>query len=158
MFVLENRIDAKLSEANFHTTLCHLNQLLKDIHPMMLATCFFTDEIIFTVTMLKKPRRMTHRTHVHQPRRKTSWQNACAHNVRSVTVSISRRVTITVVEITPVWHLLITKSRLLRSINRNVMLLQQFLPSTRQISSEFFIFQQDSARHTGRLRQSTFPS
>jgi len=31
------------------------------------------------------------------------------------------------------------------SINPNVMLSQQFLPAMRQISSEFFIFQQDSA-------------
>jgi len=30
-------------------------------------------------------------------------------------------------------------------ISRNMMLLQQFLPAIRQISSEFFIFQQDNA-------------
>jgi len=44
----------------------------------------------------------------------------------------------------------------LRSINRNAMLLQQCLPTTRRISSEFFIFQQDSARCAGRFRQSAF--
>jgi len=32
----------------------------------------------------------------------------------------------------------------MKSINRNMMLLQQFLPAIRQISKEFFIFQQDS--------------
>jgi len=32
----------------------------------------------------------------------------------------------------------------MRSINDNMMLLQQFLPAIRLISSEFFIFQQDS--------------
>jgi len=31
------------------------------------------------------------------------------------------------------------------NINRNAMLLQEFLPAIRQISSEFFIFQHDSA-------------
>jgi len=31
------------------------------------------------------------------------------------------------------------------NINRNVMLLQQFLPAIGQISSEFFIFHQHSA-------------
>jgi len=42
----------------------------------------------------------------------------------------------------------VTESALVRSrpIDRNVILLvQQFLPAIRQISSEFFIFQQDSA-------------
>jgi len=64
-----------------------------------------------------------------------------------------------VVDITPVWHFSITESRLGRSINRNVMLLQQLLPAVpvRQFSSEFFISQQDSAAATGRLRQSTPP-
>ena len=39
---------------------------------------------------------------------------------------------------------------------RNVMLLQQFLLAVRQISSKFFVFQQDSApKHTA-LRQSDF--
>jgi len=33
----------------------------------------------------------------------------------------------------------------MRSINHNVMLLQQFLPAVRQFSSEFFIVEQDSA-------------
>jgi len=51
-----------------------------------------------------------------------------------------------------------SQSRFVTSIklNRNVMLLQQFLPTIRQISSEIFIFQQGSWR-TGRLKQSTFP-
>jgi len=50
-----------------------------------------------------------------------------------------------VVDITAVPHLSITESRLVKSNNRNVMLLQKFLPAIHQISSEFFIFQQDSA-------------
>jgi len=43
------------------------------------------------------------------------------------------------------WHLSITESRLVRSINHNVMLLQQFLTAIRQISSKFFIFLQAGA-------------
>jgi len=35
----------------------------------------------------------------------------------------------------------------MKSINRNVMLLQQFLPATRQISSEFFICQYNAQAH-----------
>jgi len=37
------------------------------------------------------------------------------------------------------------ESMLLRSINHNMMLLQQFLPATSQILSKFFIVQQHSA-------------
>jgi len=44
----------------------------------------------------------------------------------------------------------------LRSINRNVMLLQQFLPTIRQILSKFFIFQQDSAPAHGALEAINF--
>jgi len=56
-------------------------------------------------------------------------------------------------------YLSITESRFVTSINRNMKLLVllQFLPNIRQISSGFFIFQQDSSPRTGRLRQSTFP-
>jgi len=80
MFLLKNRNDPKLSEANFHARLCHLKQLLKNIHPMILASFLFTDEKMFTVTIPKKPRRMTDCMFTNQPiRRKTSWQNACAH-------------------------------------------------------------------------------
>jgi len=48
------------------------------------------------------------------------------------------------VDITPVSNTSVTKSALVRIINHNVMLLQQFLFTIRQISSEFFIFQQDN--------------
>jgi len=39
---------------------------------------------------------------------------------------------------------------------RNVLLSQQLLPAIRHILGEFFIFQQDSAQHTGHVRQSAF--
>jgi len=41
-----------------------------------------------------------------------------------------------IIFVIPVWYFLITESKLVKSINRNVMLLQQFLPAIRQISSE----------------------
>ena len=62
-----------------------------------------------------------------------------------------------VADITPVWYLLITELRLEKSINHNVMLWQQFLPTRCQILSDFFIFYQDSAPEHKHLRQSTIP-
>ena len=50
-----------------------------------------------------------------------------------------------VADITSVWYLSITEWRLVKSINHNVMLLQQFLTAIRQISSKFFIFLQAGA-------------
>jgi len=44
----------------------------------------------------------------------------------------------------------------MRNTNRNVVLSQQFLPAICQISSEFSVFQQDSAPEYGVLRQSIF--
>ena len=59
-------------------------------------------------------------------------------NVQSLIASVDE---LQVVDITPVWYLSITKSRLVRSINRNMMLLQQqFLPAICQISSELVIY------------------
>jgi len=43
---VQNRNDPKLSEANFHAGLCHLEQLLKNVQPMMLASFLFIDEKI----------------------------------------------------------------------------------------------------------------
>jgi len=38
MFILKNRNDPQLIEANLHTRLGHSKQLLKNIHPIMLAS------------------------------------------------------------------------------------------------------------------------
>ena len=56
IFVLKNRDDPKLSEANFYARLYHSKQLLRNIHPMLLASFLFTDEKIFTVTTPKNLR------------------------------------------------------------------------------------------------------
>jgi len=49
-----------------------------------------------TKRYLQWPHQQTHRmadcTHIYQPRRKTSWQNASTQNQRPVTDGISRRV------------------------------------------------------------------
>ena len=58
--------------------------------------------------------------------------------------------------LTVLYTSLTTESRLLKSINRKVMLFQLFLPALRQISSEFF--SRRVSQRTRRLRQSTFPS
>ena len=50
IFVLKNRDDPKLSEANFYARLYHSKQLLRNIHPMLLASFLFTDEKIFDHT------------------------------------------------------------------------------------------------------------
>jgi len=44
MFVLKNHNDPKMSEVNFHARLCHLEQLLKNIQPVMSASFLFTEE------------------------------------------------------------------------------------------------------------------
>jgi len=51
--------ELKLSEANFHARLSCLKQLLKNIHPMMLASFLFTYERIFTVMTPKNPQNET---------------------------------------------------------------------------------------------------
>jgi len=95
----------------------------------------------------QKTHRMTDRTHIHQPRRKMTRQNACDDG-------ISRRVT-SGRQYTRLIH--VDQKDMIHEFNRNIILLQQFLPVIRQTSSEFFIFQQDNASGTRRLRQSISP-
>jgi len=85
----------ELNEANFHAGLCHSIQLLKNIYPMMLVSFLFADEKTFISD--HRTRRMINCTHIHQRRRKTSWQL----NKRLRTqLTLSRRVTM--IDITPV--------------------------------------------------------
>jgi len=53
MIVLKNRNDPEMSKANFRARLCHSEQQLKNIHPMMLVSFLFADEKTFTVTTSK---------------------------------------------------------------------------------------------------------
>ena len=74
MFVLKNHNDPKLSEVNFHAILSYSQQLLKNIHQMMLAS-FCSLMKSYLQRPIQKTRTMTDCTHIHQPRRKTSCQN-----------------------------------------------------------------------------------
>jgi len=55
MYVLKNRNDPKLSEANYYARLCLSKKLLKNIYPMILASFLITDEKTFTATTPKTP-------------------------------------------------------------------------------------------------------
>jgi len=65
MFVLKNRHSPELSEANSYVTLSRSKQLLTNNRHSHRKTYRMTDCTC---------------THVHQPRRKKSRQNACGHN------------------------------------------------------------------------------
>jgi len=68
MFFFKNRNDLDLSEANFHARLSHSKQLLKNIHPVMLASFCSLTKTIFTVITLKTPQ--NDRLHAHPSTRK----------------------------------------------------------------------------------------
>ena len=116
------------SELNFYATLSHSKQLLKHIHPMMLASFCSLMKIIFAVA-IRETHRITDCTHIHKPK-----TPAHTISVQSLMTSVDES---QVVDITPVWYLSVTESRLVRSTHRNVTRLQQFLPAIRQISSEY---------------------
>jgi len=48
--------------------------------PNNVSIILFTDKKYLQWSLRKKTRRVTDCTHIRQPGRKTSWQNACAHN------------------------------------------------------------------------------
>ena len=118
--------------------------------PSDISTILFTDEKIFSHHTDKK---LAEWPTVHQSRWKTLRQNVCG-----VSDSTSRRVT-SGWHCTSLTHLSITESRLARSINPNVMLLQQFLPAIPYVRSEASSssFSRTVPRRIRRLRQSNFP-
>jgi len=71
----KNRNNPGLNEVNSSAKLRHSKQLLKNIQPMTLAS-FWSLMKRYLVTTPTKTRRMTDCTHIHQPERKTSRQNA----------------------------------------------------------------------------------
>jgi len=135
--------------------LSHSKQLLK-IFTNDVSTILFTDEKIFTLTTPKNTQ--NDRLYAHSSiKKKQVMKKTPAHtiNVRSLMTSADEWPVIDI----PVWHLSITESKLVRSIKRNMMLLQQ-MPAIRQIStfSSEFIFQQEWTvrRCTRRLTELTF--
>jgi len=113
-----------------------LTAVVQNICRMILASTF-KDEYIFTVVTPNVP---TVRTFVNQEERQRE-KSTPAHTIIAFSYwrhqSASYK---TDWQFTPVWYLSITESMLIKSIHRNRMLLEQFLPATRQIWSEFFIF------------------
>jgi len=86
--VLKNCNDPTRSEVHFHARLCHSKKLLKNIHPMTLASLLFTDEKIFTVTTPKHP----HNDQLYSypsTKKKQVRQQAC--NKRIPPYGLSRR-------------------------------------------------------------------
>jgi len=86
-------------------------------------------------------------TSINQEARRHDKTPVHTINIQSPMASVGES---QVVDITPVRCLSITESRLVMSINHNVMLLWQFLPTICQIVSSTV------PQCTGRLRQSTF--
>jgi len=85
---------------------------------------------MFTGATLQNVQNDRRSSHIRQPRRHRDKTPA-----HTVTDGISRRVT-SDWHYTSVIYLSVTEWRLVRSISRNVLLLQQFLPAIRQISSD----------------------
>ena len=121
MFALKNRCAPELSEASSHARVSHSKQLLENIHPMMLASfCSLTK------TYLQWP----HEKPTEWPLVRTSINQGerCRNRTHTINIQLAYWWH-QVVDITRVWHMSTTDLRLVRSINRNVMLLQQFLPA-----------------------------
>jgi len=68
VFVLKNRDDLELTEANFHAGLSHSKQLLKSIHPTVTASFCSLKKRYLQLTTPKNPQ--NGRLHIHQTRRK----------------------------------------------------------------------------------------
>jgi len=91
MFLLKNRNDQKLSEKNFHATLCHLKQFLKNIHPMTLASFLLADENISSDHTEERPqndRLYALRISINEEERRRDITPAHSITVQSVTASV----------------------------------------------------------------------
>ena len=141
--MFENRNDLELCEENCHTRLSHSKHLLKNIiaSDVSIVSVHWQKDIYNSRT--EKPTEgLTECICSDQEERRRNKMPVHTINVQSLTASVGEP---QVVDSAPVWYLSITESRLTRPHYCNVMLLQQFLLAIRQISSKFFIFQQDSA-------------
>ena len=152
----QNRRAPELIEGKSNARLSHSKQLLKD-HSMTLASCCLLTKA-FTVAH-RKTHKMTDCTHIHQPRRKMSQQNACAHNnVQSLMASVGE---LQVVDIIRVWYLSITETHLLRSRSTNNTWCCYYSfrpPYVRYVRSQAgsSSFSRTVPWRTGQLRQSHF--
>jgi len=85
MFVLKNRHAPELNEANSHARISYSEQMLKNIHPVMLAS-FFTDENTHLDYTEKHTEWPTARTSVNQEERRRDKTPRLTNNVESLTL------------------------------------------------------------------------
>jgi len=81
--------------------------------PSDVSVIFFTDGKIFTVATLKKTQNDWQNISINQEEKHRDRTPAYTINVQSLMTSVSK---LHVVDVTPVWRLLIAELRLLRSI------------------------------------------
>jgi len=142
-FCAKNCNDPELSEAKFHARLSHSKQLLRNVHPVMLAS-FCSLNKRYLQWPHWKTHRMTDCTAHMSTKKKAFMTKRLCTQLSSVTDGISRWVT-------SGWHYTSLhtcqpESRLLRSINCNMLLLQQFLPAICHLSGKAIKFPHNFAR------------
>jgi len=117
---------------DFHARLSDSKHLLKNIHPVTLASLLFTVKKAFTMANQKRHRIIDSTLCSNQEGRHCNKTPVHKINVQSLMASVSEP---QVADSTPVSYLSIMKA-----YYRNMMLLQQFPLAVLQISSKFFIF------------------
>ena len=88
MFVLKNRNYPEASEANFDARLNHSKQMLKNIHPMTLASFLFSNKNIYSDHTEKPTEWPTVRTSINQEERRRDKTPAQTINVKSLMTSV----------------------------------------------------------------------
>ena len=111
---------AELSEVNSHARLNHSKQSLKNIHPLTLASFSSPTKDIYSGHTGRPTEYLTVHIYSNQEERRHNKTPVHKSSVQSLMASVGR---LRVVDITPVWYF--TESRSVKSINCNVMLLQQ---------------------------------
>jgi len=117
-----------------------LKIVVKSAHLMMWTLCKS-----LTRRTAEATHRWTHCTQLPQQRRKTPHQNAFAHHQRSVTVSVDVS-----------WQVKIGLRQFDNYLSQVKINVKQLTTAILKISGEFFVFQQESPRHT--VRQFAFLS
>ena len=125
---------------------------------MLISTILLTDVKIFLQWSHRKTQRITTRNCNNQEEKRHDKTSLHAYTInvqnQTVTDGISRRVTSGRDSSKHRFDTCRSRNQGHWGCYRNTMAFSR--SAMRQISSEFFIFQQDSARRTRRLRQSTF--
>jgi len=144
----------ELTEANHHARLVRSKPWLKKYSPSDVSLIWFTDEKVFTVATPKNPQ--NDRVYAPSASRK---KEVTAERLLRTRPTLSKSVMVSV-GVSKLGHTSLmfvdTGVKVDGAYNRDVLLKQQLLPAIREISGEYFIFQQDSARHTEPVRQFAF--